>query len=63
MEMQLIDKEKKIFRAKNIEMQFVKPYYLMHIDELKLIKGVVRGSTLCWNVAGGVITYNMVRNL
>lgn len=63
MEIQLINKKPIIFRVKNREYEFVKPYYIMPKDSLKLIKGVVKGSTLCWNIGGCVLTYNQIKKL
>jgi len=63
MEMQLINKKPIIFRVNNFEYKFVKPYYLMVKGEFRLIKGVVKGSTLCWNVGGGVVTYWSIKRL
>lgn len=61
MEMQLINKKPVIFRVNGVEYEFVKPYYLM--TGFRLIKGVVKSSTLCWNVCGGVVTYNQIKKL
>jgi len=63
MEMQLVDKKTLTFRVNNLEFEFIKPYYLMPKDEIRLIKGVVKGSTLCWNVGGGVVTYGKIKSL
>lgn len=63
MEIQLINKKPFIFRVNNRDYEFVKPYYLMPVNDFKLIKGVVKGSTLCWNVEGKVITYNQIKNI
>lgn len=63
MEIELINKKPFVFRVGNREYKFVKPYYLMPADDLKLIKGVVKGSTLCWNLPGGVLTYNQIKNI
>ena len=59
MQIQLIDRKRLIFRIENVEYCFVKPYYLM--KGIVLIKGLVKGSTLCWNVERGVITYNQIK--
>ncbi len=61
--LQLIDKQHKLFRVENIEFEFTKPYYLYLTDSFTMIKGVVKGSTLCWNIAGQTITYNQIKSL
>jgi hypothetical protein len=48
-------------RVKNKEYEFKKPYYLMPKDEFKLIKAVVKGSILVWNIKGEQITYNQIK--
>lgn len=63
MEIELINRKPFIFRVKNREYEFIKPYYLMPKDDLRMIKGVVKGSTLCWNLKGTVITYNKIKTL
>lgn len=63
MEIQLINRKPFIFRVKNREYEFIKPYYLMPKDDLRMIKGVVKGSTLCWNIGVGVLTYNQIKKL
>lgn len=63
MEIQLINTKPFIFRIKNKEYEFVKPYYLMPINSLRMIKGVVKGSCLCWNVEGEVLSYNQIKNI
>jgi hypothetical protein len=63
MELQLIKRKPLIFRFKNQEFEFVKPYYLMLSNDFKLIKGVVKGSCLCWNVCGCVLTYGKIKSL
>jgi hypothetical protein len=63
MELQLINIKPFIFRFKNKQFEFVKPYYLMPVDGFRLIKGVVRGSCLCWNIGGGVVTYGKLKSL
>jgi hypothetical protein len=42
---------------------YVKPYYLMEEDTFKLIKAVVKGSILVWNIEGKQITYNQIKKL
>ena len=43
--------------------QYVKPYYLMEVDNLRLIKAKVKGSILVWNIEGGQVTYNQIKKL
>jgi hypothetical protein len=33
------------------------------MEGLKMIKGVVKGSTLCWNIGSSVISYNQLKKL
>lgn len=61
MEVQIVNRKPITFRFKNKEFEFVKPYYLMPADSIQMIKGVVKGSTLCWNVCGGVVTYGAIK--
>lgn len=49
-----------IIRGKNY--QYVKPYYLMEVDNLRLIKAKVKGSLLVWNIEGVQVTYNQIKN-
>lgn len=63
MEIQLVSKKPFIFRVKDMDYEFVKPYYLMSKDDFRMIKGVVKGSTLCWNVGGCVLTYNQIKKI
>lgn len=46
-----------IFRYRKIIYDFVKPNYLIKERSINLIKGKVKGSTLCWNIEGGTLTY------
>lgn len=41
-------------------MKYVKPYYLM--NGLSMIKAVVKGSTMCWNIEGKTISYKLKKN-
>jgi hypothetical protein len=63
MEIKLISKQPFIFRISGHDYEFVKPYYLMKCGGFHLLKGTVKGSTLCWNVGGSVVTYNAIRNV
>lgn len=63
MEIELINRKPFIFRVKDQQYEFVKPYYLMKVDGLNLIKGVVKGSCLCWNIQGYVISYNQLKTI
>jgi len=58
---QLIDKQAKIFRVKNTEFQFVKPYYLLIGWEFR--KATVTGSTMIWNIKNEKISYNQLKQL
>lgn len=44
--LELIDKQGLVFRVKNTEFRFVKPYYLLIGWEFK--KATVTGSTMIW---------------
>jgi hypothetical protein len=60
MNIQLISNKPIVFRVKNKEYEYVKPYYL--ITGLNMIKAVVKGSTMCWNIEGDTISYNQIRS-
>ncbi len=49
-------------RVKNKEYEFKKPYYLVPVDEFRLIKAKVKGSILVWNIEGKQITYNQIKS-
>ena len=49
-------------RVKNKEYEFKKPYYLIPVDEFRLIKAKVKGSILVWNIEGKQITYNQIKS-
>lgn len=40
---------------------YVKPYYLVEVNSLKLIKATVKGSTLIWNISGKEFSYNQLK--
>ena len=61
MELQLIDKQSLLFRVKNREFHFVKPFYLMPKNEFTLIKARLKGTTLVFNICGGQVSYNQIR--
>jgi hypothetical protein len=63
MNTQLIDRKEFLFRAGNCEYYFVKPYYLMPAGEFRLLKAVLKGSTICWNIQGKTISYNQIRKI
>ena len=48
-------------RVKNKEYEFKKPYYLIPVDEFRLIKAKVKGSILVWNIEGEQVTYNQIK--
>lgn len=59
MTIQLISIKPIVFRVKNKEYEYVKPYYLM--TGFTIIKAIVKGSTMCWNIEGLSISYNQIR--
>ena len=61
--LQLIDKQKGIFGAKNNTFEFVKPYYLLPNNEFKLKKATAKGSTMVWNIFGIEVSYNQLKEL
>lgn len=61
MEVEVINIKPFIFRFKNKQFEFVKPYYLMPKDSFRMIRGVVKGSTLCWNICNNVLTYGKIK--
>lgn len=63
MTLQLIKIKPITFRAKNTDYEFVKPKYLMPINELRLIEAKVKGSTMVWNIEGEQVSYNQIREL
>lgn len=60
MTIQVIDKQKLIFRVNNEEYQFMKPNFLFK-NFGTVIPGRVKGSTLGWNVEGGFLSYNKLK--
>ena len=52
-----------IFRYRNIIYDFVKPNYLIKENSINLIEGKVKGSSLCWNIGGGTLTYLQMAKL
>jgi hypothetical protein len=63
MTLQLIKRKPLIFRVKKTDYEFVRPKYLMPVNELRLIEAKVKGSTLVWNIQGEQISYNQIRKL
>ena len=51
-----------IYSNKNVKFSFVKPYYLMLENELRLIKGIVKNGTLQWKINSVLITYKKIKN-
>ena len=49
-------------RVGNETYKFVKPYYLQNVNDFRLIKAVVVGTSLRWNINGNYITYNQLKN-
>lgn len=62
MTIQLIDNKKLIFRIEKQEYRFVKPKYLMPEKEFRLIGAKVKGSCMSWNIEGGNVSYNQLRD-
>lgn len=60
--MQLIDKKQIIFCHEKTWYKFVKPYYLYDLN-LNMIKAVVRGSTMGWNINGKFVSFNKIKKL
>jgi hypothetical protein len=44
------------------EYEYVKPYYLLKVGSINLIKGFVIGSTLGWKLGGEFLSYNQLKN-
>ena len=63
MTLQLIKKQPFIFRVNNQEYEFVKPKYLMATNDFKLIEAKIKSSTMVWNIQGGTVSYNQIKNL
>lgn len=57
MDLQVINIKPIIFRLHGKVYHFFKPYYLMPENDFKLIKPVVKGSTLMWNISGTQLSY------
>lgn len=63
MTLQLIKRKPFVFRAKNTDYEFVKPKFLMPVNDFRLIEAKVKGSTMIWNIEGEQISYNQVKTL
>lgn len=63
MTIQIIDKQRKILLIEKRKFQFMKPYFLLDLSNMKIKKGVVRGSTLTFGIGSKIITYNQIRKL
>lgn len=46
-----------------MDYEFVKPKYLMPVNELRLIEAKVKGSTIVWNIEGEQVSYNQIKEL
>lgn len=57
MDLQVINIKPITFRLNGKIYHFFKPYYLMPENEFKLIKPVVKGSTIIWNTSGTQLSY------
>ena len=60
---QLVKNYPLTFRVKIREYEFVKPKYLMPVGSLKLIEAKIKGSTMVWNIEGGIVSYNQIKKL
>lgn len=58
---EVIDKQRLVFRIKKTEFKFLKPYYLLIGWEFR--KAKVSGSTLIWNIENTKITYNQLKKI
>jgi len=63
MALQLIKRKPLIFRVKKIDYEFVKPKYLIPVNELRMIEAKVKGSTMLWNIEGEQVSYNQIKAL
>lgn len=63
MTLQLIKRKPFVFRAKNTDYEFVKPKFLMPVNELRLIEAKVKSSTMVWNIECEQISYNQIKSL
>ena len=57
MDLQVINIKPIAFRLNGKTYHFFKPYYLMPENEFKMIKPVVKGSTIIWNILGTQLSY------
>lgn len=57
---QVIDKNKLIFRVNNSEYRFIKPNYLFK-DFGDIRKAVVKGSVMGWNIENDFLSYNKMK--
>ena len=62
MNIQLINKQPLVFRIKETEYTFIKPSTLMK-NFGQFIEGKIKGSTLGWNIEGGFVSYNQLKNI
>ena len=60
MTIQVINRNKFIFRVNNTEYQFVKPNYLFK-DFGDIRKAVVKGSQMGWNIENNFLSYNQMK--
>jgi hypothetical protein len=63
MALQLIKRKPFIFRAKKTDYEFVKPKFLMPVNEFRMIEAKVKGSTMVWNIEGEQVSYNQIKAL
>lgn len=62
MNIQLIDKQPFIFRVNAEIYLFAKPNFL-YKNCNELIKAVSKGSVIGWNIQGGFISFNQIKNI
>lgn len=60
---QIIEKQPIIVRIQNKYFEFVKPYFMLNIDNFEIHKTVLKGSQLAWNISGVQLTYNKLKTL
>ena len=63
MKLQLINIKPIIIRVNSIDYKYVKPKYLLPVNQLQLIEAKIKGSCMVWNIQGKQITYNQIKQL
>lgn len=62
MEIQIIDIKRIIFRVNGSDYMYIRPSTLMR-NFGEFIEGKVKGSTLGWNIEGGFVSYNQIKEI